>query len=126
MAFLSALELSGPALDAASRQVMDVDQWARTFALQSLIGNRDSAKFLELRNIGAEALDIGGSYFDAGVAFTFAAGTTLAAGESIVLVRNLAAFQARYGAVPRVAGSYAPSSLANAGETLTLRDARAR
>jgi hypothetical protein len=42
-----------------------------------------------------------------------------------VLVRNAAAFQARYGAIP-VAGSYAPDSLNNGGETLTLNDATGR
>ena len=80
-------------------------------------------EFLELRNLGTEPLEIGGCYFDAGIAFTFPSPTLLAAGESIVVARALAAFQARYGGAVRVAGSYAPSALSNDGETLRLRDA---
>ena len=36
-----ALELSGPALDAAASQVLDADQWMRTFAARSLIMDFD-------------------------------------------------------------------------------------
>ena len=36
-----AMSLSGDELDAASQEVMDVDQWMRTFATASLVGNDD-------------------------------------------------------------------------------------
>ncbi|NQU22083.1 MAG: lamin tail domain-containing protein, partial [Candidatus Nealsonbacteria bacterium] len=36
-----ALELSGAELDAATRELMDVDQWMRTLAMASLAGNDD-------------------------------------------------------------------------------------
>ncbi len=41
IALSQALELTGAALDEAIQQVMDVDQWMRTFALESLLGNDD-------------------------------------------------------------------------------------
>ena len=41
MAAAKAMEATGPALDAATRAVMDVDQWLRCFAMQSLIGTDD-------------------------------------------------------------------------------------
>lgn len=84
--------------------------------------DKDDFEFIGLRNIGPEPLGISHCYFDDGITFTFPAETTLAAGESVVLARHPAAFQARYGTAPRLAGSYAPSSLDNGGETLTLRD----
>jgi len=83
---------------------------------------KDDFEFLELRNIGTDGLDVSNCYFDEGISFTFPSGTVIAAGESVVLVRHVAAFRARYGSAPRVIGSYAPASLDNGGETLTLRD----
>ena len=81
-------------------------------------------EFIELRNIGSQPLDISGCKFTAGVSFTLPSSTTLAAGESVVLVRHVAAFRARYGNGPRVTGAYGPAdSLNNGGETITLVDA---
>ncbi|MCZ6795013.1 MAG: lamin tail domain-containing protein [Planctomycetota bacterium] len=42
MRFTKALQLSGPALDEATREAMDVDQWLRAFALYSLCGVGDT------------------------------------------------------------------------------------
>lgn len=81
-------------------------------------------EFIELRNIGPQAIDISGCEFKAGVDFTFADNTMLAPGETIHVVRHVSAFQARYGLGPRVAGAYGPGdSLNNGGETLSLFDA---
>ncbi|NQT89430.1 lamin tail domain-containing protein, partial [bacterium] len=52
-------------------------------------------EFIELRNIGAEPLDVEGFAFTNGVDFTFPA-LTVAAGEYILVVRNEAAFATRY------------------------------
>ncbi len=81
-------------------------------------------EFIELRNTGTETLDLAGCSFTEGVDFTFPANTTLTGGESIVLVRSIAAFQSRYGPGPRIGGAYGPAdSLRNSGETITLLDA---
>ncbi|MBN1669864.1 MAG: lamin tail domain-containing protein [Kiritimatiellae bacterium] len=78
-------------------------------------------EFIELKNTRSSSLDISGVAFTDGIAFTFPGGTSLAAGEYLVLVRNLASFRALYGTGPRVGGTYA-GNLDNGGEHLELRD----
>jgi hypothetical protein len=82
----------------------------------------DEYEFIELKNVGAQTLNLNGITFTSGIAFTFPAGATLAPGGFAVIARNAAQFAARYPGVP-VAGSYGPGgSLDNAGEPLTLKD----
>ena len=66
------------------------------------------------------SLDLAGVAFVEGIQFTFDA-TTLDAGERIVLVKDRAAFDARYAGVVNVAGVY-QGSLSNGGELLRLVD----
>ena len=82
--------------------------------------NADDFEFIELRNVGPAAINLAGVNFDKGLTFTFT-NVTLAAGERIVLVKNLAAFTFRYGSSARIGGEYA-GNLNNAGERLRLRD----
>ena len=42
MAVGKSFELNGATLDAATREVIDADQWLRCFAMQSLVGNDDT------------------------------------------------------------------------------------
>ncbi len=82
-------------------------------------------EYIELRNTGPVTLNLGGVALTAGVEFRFPAvglGSSLAAGESVLVVRNPAAFAARYGAGFAIAGQFT-GSLDNAGETLRLEDA---
>jgi hypothetical protein len=76
-------------------------------------------EFIELKNIGTETLDLSAVSFTAGVTFSFPAGTTLAPGATILVVKNVDAFNLRYGTGKPVAGSYS-GNLDNGGETLTL------
>ena len=86
--------------------------------------DKNDFEFIELRNIGAQPLDISGCAFTAGIDFTFPANTTLVPNEAILVVRHTAAFEARYGAAARVAGAYGPAdSLSNSGELVALKDA---
>ncbi len=78
----------------------------------------DNFEFIEVKNVNASPLDVGGFRFTEGVQFTFP-DVTLAGEESAVIVRNLAAFQARYGIGPRVLGVFT-NQLDNAGERLRL------
>jgi len=78
----------------------------------------DDFEFLEFKNTGTGALDLGGLVFTSGITFTFPAGTVLAPGEFFVLARNTTRFQSRYGFAPD--GVFAAGGLNNSGEALTL------
>ncbi len=97
----------------------------------------DAFEFVELANIGNEAIDLAGLQFARvdvagdrqGIAFVFSA-QMLHPGEHIVVVNDRDAFVSRYGNAPRIAqgddgkggksGEY-DGQLSNAGEMITLR-----
>ncbi|HEY1108247.1 MAG TPA: lamin tail domain-containing protein [Opitutaceae bacterium] len=78
-------------------------------------------EYVELQNIGATTLDLGGVRFTNGIDYTFPSGTTLAGGAFIVVAKNRTAYLSRY---PSTAALLAPNaftgSLDNSGETLAL------
>jgi Lamin Tail Domain/Chitobiase/beta-hexosaminidase C-terminal domain len=76
-------------------------------------------EFIELVNTSAGTIDLTGVSFTAGITFTFPQGTLLAAGARILVVRNVAAFNAQYGAGLPVAGAYV-GGLDNDGEEIAL------
>lgn len=78
----------------------------------------DEFEFIELKNVGAGALDLSGVRFTNGVQFTFPNGTLLGPGEFVVLVSNPTAFTGKYPGVT-VGGVYS-GRLSNAGEPLAL------
>lgn len=82
-------------------------------------GPDDLTEFVELTNIGGQPASLNGAHFTAGLTFTFG-NVTLNPGQSLVLVKDSAAFTAAYPGVP-VAGVFG-GSLDNSGETLTLND----
>lgn len=85
----------------------------------------EEEEFLELMNIGPRSVDLTGVRFVAGVDFTFTGSAIiqLAAGGRVLVVRNAAAFQSRYGTGGPVAGTFTvDKSLANEGDRLTLLD----
>jgi len=82
--------------------------------------DRDDFEFLEFLNIGQSTLDLSGVQISGGIAFTFPNSTLLDPGHRALLVRNPAAFQARYGSQLPVVGAF-EGRLANEGETLVLR-----
>ncbi|HZJ15856.1 MAG TPA: lamin tail domain-containing protein, partial [Chthoniobacteraceae bacterium] len=75
--------------------------------------------YVELRNVGATPLALGGVHFVQGIDFTFPA-MTLNAGQNVLVVKHLAKFRSRYGNAPIVAGVYS-GQLDNGGETLGLQ-----
>jgi CotH kinase protein/Lamin Tail Domain/Immunoglobulin I-set domain len=92
-----------------------------------LLGNTNDAQafeFIELKNIGPATLDLTGVRFVHGIAFDFSGSsmTSLEPGATVVLVKNLVAFSARYGNGFPIAGQY-DGSLENRGERLQLVDA---
>ena len=80
----------------------------------------DDFEFIEVQNIGASPLDIGGMKFADGVDFTFPS-MTLPAGTYTVVVSNIAAFRSRYGSPGiSVAGQWLAGNLKDSGERILL------
>ncbi|HXG47919.1 MAG TPA: lamin tail domain-containing protein, partial [Methylomirabilota bacterium] len=80
--------------------------------------DQDNFEYVEVKNIGSTALDLGGFRISGGIEFTFPP-VMLGAGQSGVVVRHAAAFQSRYGSGPTVLGVYS-NNLANDGDCLVL------
>ncbi len=80
--------------------------------------DKDDFEFIEVMNVGAQTVNLLGVAFDDGIEFTFG-DVELAANERVVVVRNQAAFVARYGDAIQVAGEYG-GSLNNGGEQVRL------
>jgi hypothetical protein len=81
-------------------------------------------EFIELQNISPTlTLDLSNVNFDRGVDFDFfgSAVTSLAPGQRVLVVANVAAFESRYGTGKPIAGTWeAGDVLSNAGERLRL------
>ena len=75
-------------------------------------------EFIELQNIGLEAINLGGVRFTEGIRFTFP-DLILQPGEFVVLVSDVTSFESRYGDSLPVAGQY-DDKLSNGGERLRL------
>lgn len=104
--------------------------------------DNDEFEFIELTNISSAPIELEGIQFieveiggdTQGIRFTFDA-QTLDAGESLVVVENVDAFQSRYGTTPRIAsgvdelgdvsGQFG-NKLSNGGERITLIDAQSQ
>ena len=90
---------------------------------ESLVSaDNDDFEFIEITNISDSlTLDLSDLDFTAGITFDFAnaTSTSIAPGASVLLVRNQAAFEARYGNSLPVIGVY-PNALSNGGEQITL------
>jgi len=87
--------------------------------------NNDDFEFIELKNIGDESLDLSYVYLDDGITFDFSDSsfTSLAAGDFVLVVKDKAAFESRYGTglSDKIAGEYS-GKLANGGENVKLAD----
>ena len=83
----------------------------------------DDFEFIELQNIGNQALDLSDLSFTDGISFKFADSflTSLAPDASVILVRSLEAFRQRYGDgfEALVAGQYG-GGLSNGGEQIVV------
>lgn len=87
--------------------------------------NSDDFEFIELLNISANAIDLSGSRFVAGIDFVFPLGTVLAPGQRIIAVSHLTAFANRYPGIPfaSIAGEYLNDQFNNNGERVRLESA---
>ncbi len=90
---------------------------------QDGVADPATLEFIEITNVGAEAVSLDGVTIGGFAAngYAFAAGQTLAAGERIIVARNPAIFSQVYGAGIRMAAlGYANQNLSNGGELVTL------
>ena len=85
----------------------------------TISGDRDDYEFVEMMNIGTGTLDLSGVLFRDGITFEFPQFTMLGVGERLLVVRNQAAFEARYGTGQPVAGVYG-GRLSNDGEQVII------
>jgi hypothetical protein len=115
----------GAAWSALNEAVFTLDAPLQALRLSEIMyhpgGGRD-LEFIEIENPGEATLELGGAFFSDGIQFFFGAGTPIAPGEMIVLASNAEAFAEAYPGVA-VAGGFS-GNLENAGERLTLVDAR--
>ena len=85
----------------------------------------DQYEYIELVNVGSSSLDLTGIKLSEGVVFSFSSGTigSLAAGERVLVVKNVAAFTERYGAAAasRITGTFV-GNLNNDGDHIRLDD----
>lgn len=79
-----------------------------------------AGEFIELYNRGNETVDLSGWRFTDGIDFTFPEGTSLDAGEFLVVAANRAWMESNYGAIP-VVGDFR-GTLSNTGERVRLTD----
>jgi hypothetical protein len=88
--------------------------------------DRDDFEFIELMNRGSQTINLSGVEFIDGVTFDFSTAEirSLAPGTRVLIVKNLAAFEQRYGSKfsSQIAGEYS-GNLSNDGELITLVDA---
>ncbi|MBN1517285.1 lamin tail domain-containing protein [Candidatus Sumerlaeota bacterium] len=82
----------------------------------------DDYEFIEVVNSGLVEIDASGVTLTEGVTATVYADTTLQPNEYAVIVKDVDAFQYRYGTEPRIIGEFS-GKLANSGEELRLADA---
>jgi hypothetical protein len=87
----------------------------------SAITDSEEYEFIELTNIGLSAINLQNCAFTTGITFTFPS-MTLNPGQHVILVKNPAAFTARYGSSIPIAGTYS-GTLSNSGERIVLVDA---
>ena len=83
-------------------------------------GVSEDTEYLELQNVSAsESIHLDGLSFLEGISFEFPSGLVLGPGERVLLVKNMAAFEAEFGEGLPVIGQYG-GSLNNGGERLAL------
>jgi len=93
--------------------------------------DRDDYEFIELMNVGTQTIDLTNVRFTLGITFNFAENTLIAPGGRLVLVKNKAAFDARYPglsdtidiATDVLGNDFYSGRLSNQGEQIILLDA---
>jgi hypothetical protein len=80
----------------------------------------DDYEYLEIQNVSSETIDLTDVRFTKGIDFDFPIGTQIEPGQFLLIVKNVAAFEGRYGTGLPVIGSYGTDNLSNSGEQIKL------
>jgi hypothetical protein len=86
----------------------------------AITSDRDDFEFLEFLNIATRPLDLTGVRFQSGINFSFPDHTVLPSGERLLLVRDRAAYEARYGSLVDTLAFAYTGRLSNDGEALVV------
>lgn len=81
--------------------------------------DEEDFEFLELINVGENPIEMADVVISEAFDFTFGV-LELSPGERVLVVRNLAAFEFRYGAGQTIAGEYGDQKLNNGGERILV------
>ncbi len=124
--YLKARVLSGTTWSALAEAVFAIGQVKENLRITEIMyhpqdANDPSKEFIELMNIGPQALNLNLVQFTEGIQFTFP-DIELPPDAFVVVVKDLVAFQTQYGTGINVAGQYT-GGLENAGERIRLADA---
>ncbi len=79
----------------------------------------DEFEFIELKNVGSNAIQAQDLSFSGGINYSFVSNSTISAGGFFVLAENEVEFENRYGFAPN--GTYS-DKLSNSGEQIVLQD----
>jgi len=122
-AHVKARILDGNVWSALTEAVFAVGPVAENLRITEIMYNPQDpyGEFIELKNIGSEAINLNLVSFTNGIDFTFPS-LELAAGQHVIVAQDRNAFRARYGTAINIAGQYS-GRLDNAGERITLADA---
>ncbi len=120
---LKARVLGGAAWSALTEAVFTLTPPAEGLRIDEIHynpGDEAASEFIELANRAASRIDLSNVRFSQGVSFRFPAGSSLGAGERIVLVSDAAGFAADYPGV--AAAGVFTGRLDNGGERVTVVD----
>jgi len=102
----------------------DIEPLRRNLVISEIMYNPDgddAVEFIELFNTGSLPLDLTDVRFTKGIDYDFPEGTIVSPGAYLLVVKNTAAFEAKYGNdLPLAPGQYDDASLSNGGELLKL------
>ncbi|MFC1793196.1 lamin tail domain-containing protein [Planctomycetota bacterium] len=118
--------LSGETWSALNETVFAIGPVAENLRITEIMYNPQdpNEEFIELKNVGAETINLNLVSFTNGIDFTFPS-IELAPGEYVVVVQDRNIFEARYDTNVNIAGQYS-GKLNNAGERIELQNAIGR
>jgi len=124
-----ARSLAGTTWSALSEAVFAVGPVAQSLRISEIMYHPQdtgspgdpNTEYIELTNVGAETINLNRVRFTDGVEYTFG-DIELAPGEFLLVVKDRAAFESRYGPGLPIVGEYS-GSLSNSGERIEVQDA---